>query len=69
MKVDAMEELQLAMMRISIKHALLVEKRLDEMLSEPKVSDASIANISDGIRMVAYVLTVIEKIKGLTKEG
>ena len=69
MKVDAMEELQLAMMRISIKHALLVEKRLDEMLSEPKVSDASIANISDGIRMVAYVLTVIEKIKGLTIEG
>ena len=64
-----MEELQLAMMRISIKHALLVEKRLDEMLSEPKVSDASIANISDGIRMVAYVLTVIEKIKGLTIEG
>ena len=69
MKVDAMEELQLAVMRISIKHALLVEKRLDEMLSEPKVSDASIANISDGIRMVAYVLTVIEKIKGLTIEG
>lgn len=58
--------LNIVLLSVALKQALVVEKKLDSILhSEEVVKDSTIASISDGIRMVAYTITTMQKINEL----
>jgi hypothetical protein len=63
-----MEELKKIMSRIAIKHAELVERSLAQMLkANEQITKEHILTISDGIRMVAYAVTTIQKVNSLNQ--
>lgn len=50
---------------ILLKHAVILDNKVTNLLKEKDVSDASLLSINDGIRMITYTLTTIEKAKRL----
>ena len=58
--------LNVVLLSVALKQALVLERRLDLILcSKEVVEDSTITSVSDGIRMVAYTITTMQKINEL----
>ena len=65
-KMRLIMSLNIVLLSVALKQALMVENKLDSILhSEEIVKDSTITSISDGIRMVAYTITTMQKINEL----
>ena len=52
--------------RIADKYAEITEKRLETALKAELLDGTVMAEINDGIRMIAYAITTIQRIKSIS---
>lgn len=65
-KEDLIMSLNLVLLSVALKQAFVLEKKLDSILcSREPIKDSTITSVSDGIRMVAYTITTMQKVNGL----